>query len=71
MPTAAAAMPGVEVARVKSPPRAIIELNVRYFRDLLSTETDPARRQTIATLLAEHEALLATLVQQSDKAPEH
>jgi hypothetical protein len=32
--------------------RAIIDLNIRHFRQLLKTETDPAKRRTIATLVA-------------------
>jgi hypothetical protein len=41
--------------------RTIIELNIEYFRDLLKSATDPLKRQTIATLLAEEEAKLAKL----------
>jgi hypothetical protein len=41
--------------------RTIIELNLRHYRALLTTETDPAKRQTIATLLSEEEAKLAVL----------
>ena len=39
----------------------IVELNVRHFRDRLATETDAGKRKTIAGLLAEEEAKLATL----------
>jgi hypothetical protein len=45
----------------------IIELNIRHFRQLLKTEADPSKRQTIAKLLAEEEAKLATLAKQEDK----
>ncbi len=41
--------------------RTIIELNIRHYRGLLTTETDRAKRRTIATLLAEEEAKLANL----------
>lgn len=41
--------------------RTIIELNIRHYRGLLTTETDPAKRRTIATLLAEEKAKLASL----------
>jgi hypothetical protein len=41
--------------------RTIIELNIRHYRGLLTTEVDPAKRRTIATLLAEEEAKLANL----------
>ena len=41
--------------------RTIIELNIRHYRDLLKSETDPSKRQTILQLLAEEEAKLAKL----------
>jgi hypothetical protein len=41
--------------------RTIIELNISHYRRLLTTETEPGKRQTIATLLAEEEAKLASL----------
>jgi len=41
--------------------RAIIELNIRHYRDLLKCETDAAKRQPIERLLAEEEAKLAKL----------
>jgi hypothetical protein len=41
--------------------RTIIGLNIRRYRELLQTETDPVKRRTIATLLAEEEAKLASL----------
>jgi hypothetical protein len=41
--------------------RTIIGLNIRHFRELLKTETDPAKRRTVAMLLAEEEAKLARL----------
>jgi hypothetical protein len=46
--------------------RMIIELNIRHFRQLLKTETDPSKRQTIVKLLAEEEAKLAILAKQED-----
>jgi hypothetical protein len=41
--------------------RTIIELNIKHFRELLKTESDPAKRRTIAEVLAEQEAKLAQL----------
>ncbi|MGA8650863.1 MAG: hypothetical protein WB677_09600 [Xanthobacteraceae bacterium] len=41
--------------------RTIIELNIKHYRDLLRSETDAAKRQAIAKLLAEEEAKLAKL----------
>lgn len=37
----------------------IIELNIEHYRSLLTSESNPAKRQTIAKLLAEEEAKLA------------
>jgi hypothetical protein len=51
--------------------RTVADLNIAHFRKLLSTETDPAKRQTIERLLAEEEAKLAhaqTKEDSSDKA---
>lgn len=42
--------------------RTIIELNIKHYRDLLKTETDPSKRQVIAGLLAEEEVKLAKLL---------
>jgi predicted phosphatase len=42
--------------------RTIIELNIKHYRDLLRTETDPSKRRVIAKLLAEEEAKLAKLL---------
>jgi hypothetical protein len=47
--------------------RMIIELNIKHYRQLLQTEANPSKRQTIAKLLAEEEAKLATLLKQEDK----
>jgi len=47
---------------MSSPPRTIIELNIRHFRELLETEQDPAKRGTIERLLAEQEQMLAALI---------
>ena len=41
--------------------RTIIELNIKHYRNLLRSETDASKRQTIAKLLAEEEAKLAKL----------
>lgn len=41
--------------------RTIVELNIQYYRRLLKTETDQAKRKTIAKLLAEEEAKLRNL----------
>lgn len=41
--------------------RRIAQSNITHFRDLLKTETDEAKRQTIACLLAEEEAKLAAM----------
>jgi len=41
--------------------RTIIELNIKHYRNLLRSETDAAKRQTIAKLLAEEEVKLARL----------
>ena len=42
--------------------RTIIELNIKHYPDLLRSETDAARRKTIAKLLAEEEAKRAKLL---------
>ena len=47
--------------------RMIIDLNIQHYRDLLKTETDASRRQTISNLLAEEEARLAKLLTQEGK----
>ena len=41
--------------------RTIIELNIKHYRQLLNTESDPSKRRTIAKLLAEEEARLSKL----------
>jgi len=41
--------------------RTIIELNIKHYRNLLKSETDASKRQTIERLLAEEEAKLAKL----------
>jgi len=48
-------------ADVSTSARTIIELNIRHYRDLLKSETDPSKRRTILQLLAEEEAKLAKL----------
>ena len=47
--------------------RMIIDLNIQHYRDLLKTETDASKRQTISKLLAEEETKLAKLPKQEDK----
>ena len=47
--------------------RMIIELNIPRYRELLKTETDASKRQTISKLLAEEEAKLANLLTQEEK----
>jgi hypothetical protein len=59
-----------EVSRVSFSARTIVELNIKHFRDLLKTETDPAKRQTLVRLIAEHEMQLSQLIQQSGKTPQ-
>ena len=39
----------------------IHELNIRHYRKLLETETDPSRRQDIISLLRKEEAELAKI----------
>ena len=39
--------------------RSVARLNIEHYRRLLANETDEARRQTLARLLAEEEAKLA------------
>jgi hypothetical protein len=41
--------------------RMIIELNIRRYREILTTESDQSKRRTIVQLLAEEEAKLAKL----------
>jgi hypothetical protein len=41
--------------------RTIIELNIKYYRDLLKSDMDASKRQTVERLLAEEEAKLAKL----------
>ena len=41
---------------MSSSAREIIELNIKFYREKLRTETDESKRRTIATLLAEEEA---------------
>ena len=47
--------------------RMIIDLNIQHYRDLLKTETDASKRQSISKLLAEEEAKLAKLLTQEGK----
>jgi len=41
--------------------RTIIQLNIKHYRNLLKSETDASKRQTIERLLVEEEAKLAKL----------
>ncbi|SIO44452.1 hypothetical protein SAMN05443247_05454 [Bradyrhizobium erythrophlei] len=45
--------------------KTVADLNIQHFKKLLETETDPVKRQTLQTLLAEEEAKLARLDQQN------
>jgi hypothetical protein len=47
--------------------RMIIELNIKHYGNLLKTETDASKRQTVSQLLSEEEAKLAKLLTQEDK----
>lgn len=47
--------------------RTVVRLNIEHFRGKLATETDEAKRKVIARLLAEQEALLATLKDAPEK----
>ena len=47
--------------------RTIIELNIKYYKNLLTTEANALKRQTILTLLAEQEAKLAELLKRADQ----
>jgi len=42
--------------------RTIVELNINYYKNLLKTETNALKRQTIFELLAEEEVKLAKLL---------
>ena len=42
--------------------RAIIELNIKHYRNLLRTERDAAKKETITMLLAEEEQKLSELI---------
>ena len=48
--------------------QTIIELNIKHYRELLRSETDAAKRQTIGKLLAEEEAKLVKLLSEKDGA---
>jgi hypothetical protein len=48
------------------PARRVIELNIRHYRDLLARETDPAKREAFAKLLAAEEAKLMALPVEKD-----
>jgi hypothetical protein len=54
------AIPEVDCMSIAA--RTIIELNIKHYRDLLRSETNAARRETIVKLLAEEEAKLAKLL---------
>lgn len=59
-----------EAIFVSSTARMIVELNIKHYRDLLKTETDPAKRRTIADLLAEEETKLAKFLHRPQKSDE-
>ncbi len=63
-------MLSAEVISVSFSARTIVELNIKHFRDLLKTETDAAKRRTIADLLAEEEGRLAKLTQRARNSKE-
>jgi len=42
--------------------RTIVELNINYYKNLLKTERNALKRQTILKLLAEEEGKLAKLL---------
>jgi hypothetical protein len=42
--------------------RVIIELNIKYYRELSKSQTDAVKRRTVTQLLAEEEAKLAKLI---------
>jgi hypothetical protein len=50
--------------------RTIIDLNIRRYRELLVTETDHTKRETITWLLAEEQAKLARMEQWGDYSEE-
>ncbi len=50
----------------RSVKKTIAEYNIAYFRKELATSADQAKRETLLRLLAEEEAVLATL---SDPRP--
>ena len=45
----------------------ITELNIRHFREILKTETDPLKRRMIVQLLSEEETKLAKLSSKEEK----
>jgi hypothetical protein len=45
----------------------IVELNIRHYEQLLMRETDPSKRETIGTLLAEEKATLLALRREDKK----
>jgi hypothetical protein len=56
-----------EATSVSVSVRMIIDLNIQHYRDLLKTETDASKRQTISKLLFEEEVKLANLLTQEGK----
>jgi len=47
--------------------RFVARLNIEHLRDALARETDEARRQTLARLLADEEAKLAAALEKAKK----
>jgi len=41
--------------------KTVADLNIKHFKKLLASETDPVKRQTIERLLAEEEELARAL----------
>jgi hypothetical protein len=46
--------------------REIIELNIKHYRNLLQTERDAGKRETIKRLLAEEEQKLDKLINEEN-----
>jgi hypothetical protein len=63
-------MLSAEIISVSFSARTIVELNIKHYRNLLKTETDAAKRRTIADLLGEEETKLAKLAQQARDSKE-
>ncbi|HVI68493.1 MAG TPA: hypothetical protein VM910_38855, partial [Bradyrhizobium sp.] len=51
--------------------KTVADLNIKHFKKLLASETDPVKRQTIERLLAEEEAKLARALAAKGAPPDH